>query len=127
MEQIMEAKTTKSNSKGMQKFKSIRLTLENQKKAERLLSLLNKKKHGGNIKINPLLSVALDLVSDEHCKKLQDQSLTSDERKELLRQKWIELHGPVSKKEFKDIMMTKEYIEFLSSPEVANLLFQKVA
>ena len=123
----MEMKSTKSNSKETQKYKSIRISPEIQKKAEKILALINKKKLGRNVKINPLLNIALDLLTDEHFKKLQDESLTSDERKELLRQKWIELHGHVSKQEFKDIMMTKEYCDFLNSPLVANILQQKAS
>ena len=123
----MESKSTKPNSKKPQKLKSLRLTLENQKKAEKILALLNKKSHGRNIKINPVLSIALELLTDEHFKKLQDQSLTSEERTELLRQKWIELHGQISKKKFKDIQMTKEYCDFLNLPSVESLLFQFAA
>jgi hypothetical protein len=67
--------------KSNQKPKSIRINSEVQKKAERLLLSANKKKAGRKIKVDHLLSLALDLVSDEHLKKLQDQSLSNEDRK----------------------------------------------
>lgn len=111
----MENKSSKTNSKVAQKQKSIRINPENQKKAKDILASANKKKAGRTVKIDHLLSMALDLVADEHIKKLQDQSLTHEDRKELLRQKWAELHGPISKDDFTGVTLTKEFFEFLSS------------
>ena len=94
MEQIMETKVAKTNLKTTQKLKSIRISLENQKKAERFLALANKKKIGRAIKIDQVLGIALDLLTEEHAKKLQDQSLSNEDRKEILRQKWAEPASP---------------------------------
>lgn len=110
----MENKTAKSNAKVVTKNKSVRISLENQKKAEKILALANKKKLGRKIKIDHVLSIALELVSDEHIKKMQNQSLTNEDRKEQLRQLYIETRGPISRDEFTGFMLTKEFSEFLT-------------
>lgn len=109
----METKVAKTNLKTTQKMKSIRISLENQKKAEKFLALANKKKIGRTIKFDQVLGIALDLLTEEHVKRLQDQSLSNEDRKEILRQKWAELYGPLSKDAFTGFMMTPEYFEFL--------------
>ncbi len=110
----MEAKTAKTNSKTTQKMKSIRISMENQKKAERLLALANKKKIGRTVKIDQALGIALDLLTEEHVKKLQDQSLSNEDRKEILRQKWADQYGPISKDAFTGLMMTADFQNFLN-------------
>jgi hypothetical protein len=111
----MEIKKAKNNSATNLKLKSIRISLENQKKAEKILSSANKKKLGRKVKFDQLLSLVLDLVTEEHIKKLQDQSLTNEDRKEILRQKYSELHGPITKDAFVGVMLTKEFSEFLNA------------
>ena len=110
----MESKSTKTNFKSNQKAKSIRINLEVQKKTEKLLLSANKKKAGRKIKVDQLLSLALDLVSDEHIKRLQDQSLSNEDRKEQLRQRYIEMRGPITRDEFTGFMLTKEFSGFLT-------------
>ena len=109
----MESKNTKANLKSNQKPKSIRINPEVQKKAEKLLLSANKKKAGRKIKVGQLLNLALDLVSDEHIKRLQDQSLSNEDRKEQLRQRYIEMRGPITRDEFTGFMLTKEFSGFL--------------
>ena len=111
----MESKIAKNNLKINQKAKSVRINSEIQKKAERILLSANKKKVGRRVKIDHLLSLALDLVSEEDIKKLQNQSLTNEDRKEILRHKWVALNGPISKDEFTGFMMTEEYFNFVSA------------
>ena len=109
----MENKIGKPNTKVNAKNKSVRISLENQKKAEKILAFANKKKIGRKIKIDHVLAIALDLVTDEHIRKMQDQSLSNEDRKEQLRQKYIEAHGPISRDEFTGFMLTREFSEFL--------------
>ena len=109
----MENKSAKINLKTTQKLKSIRISLENQKMVEKILVIANKKKLGRKIKFDQLLSLAVDILTEEHIKKLQDQSLSNEDRKENLRQKWSELHGPVSKETFTGVMMKAEFFDFL--------------
>ncbi len=116
----MESKIAKNNLKTNQKAKSVRINFEIQKKAERILLLANKKKVGRRVKIDHLLSLALDLVSEDDIKNLQDQSLTNEDRKEILRQKWTALNGPISKDEFTGFMMTEEYFNFVSAHKLGT-------
>ena len=83
----MENKTAKANTKLNAKNKSVRINLENQKKVEKILVTANKKKLGRKIKLDHMLAIVLDLVTDEHIRKLQDQSLSNEDRKEQLRQR----------------------------------------
>ncbi|MDZ4661475.1 MAG: hypothetical protein SGJ18_07615 [Pseudomonadota bacterium] len=43
---------------------------------------------------------------------IQDQSLTSENKKELLRQRYIVEVGPITKDEFTGFMMTDEFVVF---------------
>ena len=110
----METKAVKSNSKMNIKNKSVRISVENQKKAEKLLGLANKKKIGRKIKLDHVLAIALDLVTEDHVRRMQDQSLSNEDRKEQLRQRYIEIRGPISRDEFTGFMLTKEFFEFVA-------------
>ena len=116
----MQTKTTKSTAKQVNKLKSIRVQLETQRKAERLLAVANKKSIGRKVKVDQLLNIALDLVTELHLHSLQEQSLTNEDRKELLRQKYIESRGPISRDEFTGFMMTAAFHEFLSATPHQN-------
>lgn len=110
----MENKTVKTNTKINAKNKSVRISLENQKKAEKVLVAANKKKLGRKVKLDHVLAIALELLTDEHIRKLQDQSLSNEDRKEQLRQRYIIARGPISRDEFTGFMLTKEFFEFLA-------------
>lgn len=110
----MENETAKANTKVSSKNKSVRISMENQRKAEKILILANKKKLGRKIKLDHVLVIALDLLTNEHIRKLQDQSLSNEDRKEQLRQRYIEARGPISRDEFTGFMLTKEFFEFLA-------------
>ena len=110
----MENKTVKTNTKINAKNKSVRINLENQKKAEKILAAANKKKLGRKVKLDHVLTIALELLTDEHIRKLQDQSLSNEDRKEQLRQRYIIARGPISRDEFTGFMLTKEFFEFLA-------------
>jgi hypothetical protein len=105
-------------SKKSTKQYSIRINSENQKKIEKLLAVANKKKLGRKIKIDQLLNQALELVAEEQIKTLQNQSLTNEDRKELLREKYSEKYGPTSKDAFIGVMLTKDFSIFLSENKI---------
>ncbi|MGE3680268.1 MAG: hypothetical protein AB7G93_00990 [Bdellovibrionales bacterium] len=109
----MENKNAKKSSKAQNKMKSKRLSLEILNKADRALRLANQKSAGRKIKLDELLGFALDLVNEDHIKKLQDRSLKNSDRQEILRKKYSELYGPVSPEEFIGVTMTSAYFEFL--------------
>ena len=70
---------------------------------------------GSNIKLYDLIEFALNLVTEEHLKMLQEQSMTNEDRKELLRQKYIAHFGPITKDEFTGFMMKPQFLEFINS------------
>lgn len=110
----MQTKNTKSAAKQVNKLKSIRVQLETQRKAERLLAVANKKRIGRKVKVDQLLNIALNLVTEQHLQSLQEQSLTNEDRKELLRQKYIETRGNISRDEFTGFMMSADFAMFLT-------------
>jgi hypothetical protein len=120
MENTMQTKTTKSPAKQVNKLKSIRVQLETQRKAERLLAVANKKKFGRKVKVDQLLNIALDLVTERHLESLQEQSLTNEDRKELLRQKYIETRGNITRDDFTGFMMSTDFVTFLTEQNRAS-------
>ncbi len=109
----MENKNRKKVAKDQQDSKSTRLSPETLKKANRILQLANKKSHGRKVKIDQVLNLAFDLVTDAHIKTLQAQSLKNSDRQEILRKKYSAIHGPVSMEDFIGITMTPAYFDFL--------------
>ncbi len=109
----MKVRKSKSNGAGVEEMVSIRISVGTKNKAEKHLSNANKKPKGRAIKIDTLLSLSLDIVGEPHIKMLQDQSLSNEDRKELLRQKYSEINGPVTRDEFTGVMMKPEFFEFL--------------
>lgn len=63
--------------------------------------------------LDDLFDLALGLGTTEHLKVLQERSLTHEDRKELLRQEYVELHGQITRDEFTGFMMTSGFTEFL--------------
>jgi hypothetical protein len=109
----MQSKVTKTTKKTALKRKSLCIHLETEKKLDRILELANKKQFGRKVKPDQLLSLALDLVQEQHIVMLQEQTLTNENRMERLRQKHIKLRGPISKDDFLGFTMTAEFQEFL--------------
>jgi len=109
----MQKKTMKTNTQQSDKMKSVRVRLETQKKAKRILSAANNKGTGRSVKVDELLSLSLDLVTEEHIKVLQERSLTNANRQELLRRKYSELYGPVTPEEYIGVTLTPAYFDFL--------------
>lgn len=93
---------------------SVRVRNQSKEKASLLLQAANKKKFGRKIKLDDLFELAINLVTDEHLKLMQQQSLTNEDRKELLRQEYIKSRGPISKDEFTGFMMSAEFATFLT-------------
>ncbi len=83
----IQAKTTKSKDKNAAKHVSIRVRNSSKKLAAALLEKANDKKFGRKIKIDELFELAVTLVTSEHINLLQGNSMTNEDRKEVLRQK----------------------------------------
>jgi hypothetical protein len=112
--QTSESKTALLKEKNGSKQVHVRVSLASKKIAIGLLGKANSKKFGRKIKFDALFDLALTLVTSEHLKVLQEQSMTNEDRKEILRQKYVEKYGSISKDDFTGFMMKPEYIDFLN-------------
>lgn len=74
----------KTNEKSKQTWNSVRISLETKNAAEKILRSANNKNAGRKIKIDEILCFAINLVENDHIKKLQDSSLTFEDHKELM-------------------------------------------
>lgn len=118
----MEQKNQKAAAKKANPQKSIRIGAETERKLGRLLNSANKKKFGRKIKCDQLLNLALDLVTDDNLRTLQETSLTNEDRKEQLRQSYIQEVGPISKDAFTGFMLTEEFQKFMASHRTAQIV-----
>ncbi len=109
---------SKSKTKNADNRVSIRIRGEAKAKAALLLAAANKKKFGKKIKFDDLVEIALGLVTDEHLKMLQKRSMTFEDQKELLRQKYIETRGLITRDEFLGFMMEPGFGDFLKEYEL---------
>jgi hypothetical protein len=109
----MSSKKLHSEKRKVKLWVSIRVSSETRKLAEGILKTANEKETGRKIKLDEVLQTGLALVQQEHIKTLQENSLTNEDRKEILRQRYISIRGPISKDEFTGFMMTAEFAEFL--------------
>ncbi len=108
----------KAPGKRSSKFSSIRISRDTRRKLENILLIANKKAIGRKIKIEQALNLAIELVEEKHIKELQNRSMTNEDRKELLRQKYVELRGSISKDEFTGFMMKSEFLEFVKEADI---------
>lgn len=104
---------SKARMKTSAKKISVRIRAESKGRANALLTAANKKDFGRTIKFDELVEFAIGLLTEEHLKMLQERSLTNEDRRERLRQKYIELSGPVTRDEFTGLMMKPEFFEFI--------------
>lgn len=112
--QKSESKVSKSKAKGAAKHHaSVRVKAASKKVALALRDEANDKPTGRSVKLDDIFELALSLVTSEHLKTLQERSMTHEDRKEILRQKYIKTRGPISKDEFTGFMMTAEFQKFL--------------
>jgi hypothetical protein len=96
----MKEKNSKASGKKNAGLCSVRIRITSKERAAALLLACNKKKSGRKVKLDELFEVAISQVADEQVKLLQERSLTNEDRKEILRQKYIEVRGPISKDAF---------------------------
>lgn len=121
--QIKEVKSRKKNSKNAAKKSSVRITADQKQWADDFLEKANSKKFGRSIKFEDAFQLFLEEMNERHMEILRERSLTGDDRKEILRQKYIEQNGQISKADFTEFMMKPEYLEFMRSQG----LWEKVA
>lgn len=102
-------------TKNQAKNKSVRLKTETIEKGERWADIANEKKAGSKIKLDQVINLALGLLTSEHIKKLQADSLKGSDLQEIMRQKYIKQFGDISKEDYLAFTTTSAYAEFLVS------------
>jgi hypothetical protein len=112
--EVMSSKKLHSEKRKVIVWCSVRVSSETRKLAEGILKTANDKETGRKIKLDELLQTGLGLIQQSHIEKLQENSLTHEDRKEILRQKYIVARGPISKDEFTGFMMTQEFLGFVA-------------
>ncbi len=95
--------------------KSIRVSKDTFESGDRWVKLANEKKVGSKIKLDQVLSLALGVLTEEHIKKLQADSLKGSDRQEIMRQKYIKKFGHISKEDYLTFTTQPEYAEFLTN------------
>lgn len=110
---MMKTNETKNGNKKPSKGASVRITNEDAKLLKSLRARIRSKPGVGNVRVGEIVAVALRLVGDAQVREMQEQAMTTQHRKEQLRQKYVATRGPISEKDFEEFMMTPEYAEFL--------------
>lgn len=109
----METKKVTKKSKSQAKNKSVRISIDTFEKADRWVEIANEKKAGCKIKLDQVLNLALGLLTSDHIKKLQSDSLKGSDLQEIMRQKYIKQFGNISKEDYIAFTTTSAYAEFL--------------
>lgn len=96
-----------------QNWHTIRISNDTKMLCSRISKIANQKKIGRKIKIDEILKLGLNLITDTEIKKIQNTSLSNEDRKEQLRQIYIKKVGPISKDEFTGFMMKPDFLDFI--------------
>ena len=104
---------SKNGNKKHTKGASIRITTEDARLQKSIRDRVRSKPGVGNVLAGEIVAKALRLVGEAQVREMQERAMTTQHRKEQLRQKYVALRGPISKKEFEDFMTTAEYAEFI--------------
>lgn len=92
---------------------TIRISNDTKMLCSRISKIANQKKIGRKIKIDEILKLGLNLITDTEIKKIQNTSLFNEDRKEQLRQIYIKKIGPITKDEFTGFMMKPDFLDFI--------------
>lgn len=111
---MQKQKNNTKKQKCDDKWSNIRVSQTSKDIADKHLKKANSKNFGKRIKVDELLQIGLSLITEDHIKSLQENSLSFEDRKENLRQVYIKEHGNISKDEFTGFMMKPDYFEFLN-------------
>lgn len=124
MENKVQTKKTKirmKRPKNTKKMVSVRISSTSKEKASSFLVEANSKNFGRTIKFDELFDIAINLITAEHLKTLQGQSMTNKDRKEILRKKYMDLNGYISEDDFIGFMMTPQFQDFLKQQDILHL------
>lgn len=118
----MSSKKLHSEKRKVKLWCSVRVSSETRKLAEGILKTANDKEPGRKIKLDEVMQAGLALIQQEHIRNLQENSLSNEDRKEILRQKYIETRGPITKDEFTGFMMTQDFAGFVAEQGSLSLV-----
>ena len=96
-----------------QNWHTIRISNDTKMLCSRISKIANQKKIGRKIKIDEILKLGLNLITYTEVKKIQNTSLSNEDRKEQLRQIYIKNIGPITKDEFTGFMMKPDFLDFI--------------
>lgn len=115
--------TTKKHGKGA----SVRITGEDAKLLKAIRAQINGKPGIRKVRAGEIISISLKLFGETQVREIQERAVTVKHRKELLRQKYIAIRGPISAKEFEEFMTTSDYAEFLLEQRGSGVVAQMSA
>lgn len=95
----------------------VRVKAATKKKLDEILQMANRKKMGRKVLPDDVLSLALDLVSQDHIGRLQSESLRPSDKKTILYLKYKEDHPQAGREDFEEFTMTGEWPRFLKRYE----------
>lgn len=98
-----QSESTKSKPKN----DYLRVSREIRKKVISDLAALNRKSYGKQITLDQYVGLAISLITDEHREKLRDQSITNQDRIELLYRQHCESNGKISMDQFLGILLAE--------------------
>lgn len=78
----------------------VRVKVETRKRILSELAKINKKDFGRKAKVEDYLSLAISLIGPEHFKKLQEATLSNQDRLEREYRTYIAKHGAISKDDY---------------------------
>ena len=109
----MKTKLKKTKSQNDTKRITMRVRETTRSVALAKLKEINQKQLGRKVKADELLTFAINRMTNEDVKALQEMSLSNEDRKKRMRQKYIEVHGPISEDEFTGFTFSCEFQAFL--------------
>ncbi|MBS1983574.1 MAG: hypothetical protein JST16_05320 [Bdellovibrionales bacterium] len=115
METPVQAKQSKAPSRPSP-YCTVRVKKETRKRILSELAKANKKDFGRRVHADEILSVALTLLTPDHIKKLQEESLSAMDRLERDYRTHVAKHGPMSKDVYLGKRLSGEIPAQVASP-----------
>ncbi len=110
----MKTKVNKTKSQNDTKRTTIRVRESIKVGALAKLKEINRKDIGRALKLDDLFELAISRLTEADVKTLQEKSLSNEDRREILRQKYIAVRGPISRDSFLGFIISPEFQNFLN-------------
>jgi hypothetical protein len=96
----LSSKTTSKKQTKKNDSSTVKITKETKRELSKLLAKVNKKDFGRRVRAEKLLLLALQQIDDSHIKKLQEGSLSNEDKLEMKYREYIRNNGNISKDAF---------------------------